>query len=33
VEVELFHAYGRTDVRKDRYDEANSPLSQFCERA
>jgi len=29
VEAELFHAGGRTD----RSDEANSRLSQFCERA
>jgi hypothetical protein len=30
---EFFHADRRTDGRTDRHDEANSPLSQFCERA
>jgi hypothetical protein len=29
VEVELFRADGRTD----KYEEANSRFSQFCERA
>ena len=29
VGAELLHVYGRTDRR----DEANSRLSQFCERA
>ena len=24
---------GRTDRQTDRHDEANSPFSQFCERA
>jgi len=45
VGAELFHADGQTDGRtdgrtdgqmdgqKDRHDEANSPFSQFCERA
>jgi len=28
VGAELFHADGRTD----RYEEANSAISQFCER-
>ena len=36
VEAELFHEDRRrdrqTDGRADRYDEANSPFSQFCER-
>ena len=31
VTAELFHAGGRTDCRKDRYDEANCRFSQFCE--
>jgi hypothetical protein len=29
VEAELLHADGRTD----RHEEADSPFSQFCERA
>jgi hypothetical protein len=33
VRAALFHAGGRTDCRKDIYDEANSRFSQFCERA
>jgi len=33
VGAELFHAGGRTDIQTDRHDEANSHLSQFCERA
>ena len=32
VEAELFHAYGRTDGRTDRVDEANCRFSQFFER-
>jgi len=32
VTAEFFHADGRTDCRRDRYDEANSRFSQFCER-
>jgi len=31
VGAELFHAY--TDGKTDRYEEANSRFSQFCERA
>jgi len=31
--AELFHADGRTERRKERYDEATSRFSQFCERA
>ena len=30
---ELFHEEGQTDGQTDRYDEANSRFSQFCERA
>jgi hypothetical protein len=30
--AELFHADGETDARTDRYDEANSRFSLFCER-
>ena len=37
VEAELFYADGRTDGstdrQTDRHDEADSRLSQFCERA
>jgi len=37
VGAELLHAdgrtEGRTDVRTDRHDEANSGFSQFCECA
>jgi hypothetical protein len=33
VGAELFLAEGRTDRRTDRYDEANSHLPQFRERA
>jgi hypothetical protein len=35
VGAELFHADGRTDVQTDTHthDEANSRISQFCERA
>ena len=37
MDTELFYAYGRTDKetyrQTDRYDEANSRVSQFCERA
>jgi hypothetical protein len=33
VGVDMFHADGRTDRNTDRIDEANSPFSQFCERA
>jgi hypothetical protein len=32
-EAELFHADGRMDEQADRYDEANTVFSQFCERA
>ena len=31
--AELFHAGGQTDKQTDRYDEGNSRISQFCERA
>jgi len=31
--TELFHADGRTDRRKGRYDKVKSRLLQFCERA
>jgi hypothetical protein len=37
VEVDVLHADeqtdGRTDWGTDRYDEANSHISQFCEGA
>ena len=33
VEAEFLHADERNDGRTDRQDEANSRLSQFCERA
>ena len=32
VEATLFHADSRTEGRMDRYDDANSRFSQFCER-
>ena len=32
VGAELFRADGRADIQTDRHDEANSGLSQFCER-
>jgi hypothetical protein len=33
VGAKLFHTDGKTDGRTDRYDEADSRFSQFCERA
>ena len=30
--AELFHADGQTDKQTDSLEEANSRLSQFCER-
>jgi len=33
VEAALFLADRRTDRRRDRHEEANSPFSQFCECA
>jgi hypothetical protein len=33
MKADLFHADGRTDRQTDRYDEANSLFSQFCELA
>jgi len=33
VGAELFQGDGKTDGRTDRYDEANSRFSQFCELA
>jgi len=33
VRAELFQADRRANERTDRYDEANSRFSQFCERA
>jgi len=32
VAAELFQPEGRTDGQTDRHDEANSRISQFCER-
>jgi len=33
VGTELFHAYGRTEGRIDRHDEAKRCCSKFCESA
>jgi hypothetical protein len=33
VGAQMFHVDGRTDGWRDRYDNVNSRLSQFCERA
>jgi len=33
VGAQMFHVDGRTDGRRDRYDDVNSRFSQFCERA
>jgi len=32
VGAELLHVDGRTDIRTDRLDEANSYFLQFCKR-
>jgi hypothetical protein len=31
LRAEFFHVYRQTDGLKDRYDEANSRFSKFCE--
>ena len=33
VGCDLFHQDGRTGRQIDKYDEANSRFSQFCERS